>query len=430
MDWSRAHDLGALRHNGVVMSDSAAPHRSKQGATTTATMRQRHRSEVLTEILVTGTTTRAELSNSVGLSSASITNIVAGLIREGVVAELDSRTSGGGRPVTILGPDPRGAYALGADVGERGVAVELFNLNMQVVDREEVDTDHTESAHRIVEDITFAVAALRERHGELWPRITGLGLALPGPVEVSDDGSQTLYAQSLGWPPVPVGDFATTNLRVFADNGAKAQARAEMWFGAARGAKHAVVALLGRGIGFGTIADGTLHFGAHSSAGEWGHSVIRLGGRPCRCGNNGCIEAYAGADAILEEWQRQGGEPQGTGWDSMVALLDAAAAGDAAAHSVMSDVIEVVGAGLGGLVNLLNPERIVIGGWVGMLLMDRYERALRAAMEAHSLTRPASQTSLVSSQFRGDAVALGAALLAFEPLLDGSYRSVREPPRG
>ncbi|PKQ27126.1 MAG: ROK-family transcriptional regulator [Actinobacteria bacterium HGW-Actinobacteria-4] len=394
-------------------------------------MRQQHRTAVLTEILLAGTTTRADLMRIVGLSSASITNIVGDLIAEGVVAEVGSRSSSGGRPVAVLGPHPQGAYALGADVGERGVAVELFDLSMRVIDREEVEGDHTEPVSRIIDDISIAVAALRERHHDIWPRLTGLGLALPGPVEVNADGSQTLHAQSLGWPAVPVGHFAAMNLPVFADNGAKAQARAEMWFGAARGAEHAVVALFGRGVGMGTIIDGALHRGAHSSAGEWGHVSIRPGGRECRCGNLGCIEAYAGADAILEEWERRGGPPQqSSGWDSMVALLDAAATGDNEAAGVVNDVVDVIGAGLGGLINLLNPERVVVGGWVGMLLMDRCQQALRSAMDAYSLTRPASQATLVPSHFRGDAIALGAAILAFEPLLDGSYRSRRHHVAG
>ncbi|WP_084075280.1 ROK family transcriptional regulator [Demequina sp. NBRC 110052] len=407
------------------MPDPKTLRRTNTKSATTATLRQRHRAQVLTEILLAQRTTRAELAEQTGLSVASITSLVAGLIADGVVAEVGSLASRGGRPVTLLAPDPDGAYALGADVGERGVAVELFDLSMEVLDREEVEADESEPVNRIVDDIDTAVSALRSRHASRWERVTGLGLALPGPVEISEDGSQTLYAQSLGWDPVPVGSLASTDLRVFADNGAKAQARAEMWFGSARGAEHAIVALLGRGVGLGVIVEGQIHRGTHSSAGEWGHTTIRPGGRRCRCGNLGCLEAYAGADAILQAWVDVGGVPSGSGWEAITALLDAADAGDAAARSVVDDVLLVVGASLGGLVNLLNPEKVVLGGWVGMLLMSRYEERIREALDAHSLARPAGQAVLAQSTFQGDAVALGAAILALEPLLDGTFAQPR-----
>ena len=406
------------------MPDPSPLRRTIAGAATTAGLRQRNRAQVLTEILLSGTTTRADLGELTGLSGASITNIVGELIAEGVVAEIGQKASSGGRPMAILQAVPHGAFSLGADVGERGVAVELFDLTMTVIDREEVEADTSEPVANIVRDLDHAVQALRARHLDKWGKVTGLGLALPGPVEISADGAQTLYAQSMGWPAVPVGELATSDLPVFADNGAKAQARAEWWFGAARGATHAVVALLGRGVGLGLIVDGHIHRGAHSSAGEWGHLTIRPGGRKCRCGNLGCIEAYVGADALLEAWQAAGGEPSGTGWESVTQLLDASDAGVPAARWIVEDAIDVIGAGLGGLVNLLNPERAVLGGWVGMLLMDRYASQIRASLEKHALARPASQVDLVPGAFRGDAVALGAAILALEPLIDGSHKAV------
>jgi predicted NBD/HSP70 family sugar kinase len=206
------------------------------------------------------------------------------------------------------------------------------------------------------------------------------------------------------------------DLPVFAENGAKTQARAELWYGAARGIDHAVVALLGRGVGLGVISDGALAHGAFSSAGEWGHTKIVVGGARCRCGQNGCVEAYLGADAILAEWQIRGGSFEGSGWQAIGALL-AAADSDTDARAVVDGVVEALGAALG-VVNLTNPERIVVGGWVGMRLMEHGSARIADAVRRNCLTRLGTQFEIVPASFGGDTVALGSALMPITALID------------
>jgi predicted NBD/HSP70 family sugar kinase len=168
------------------------------------------------------------------------------------------------------------------------------------------------------------------------------------------------------------------------------------------------------------VNEASLLRGSRSSASEWGHVPIRPGGKTCRCGRRGCIEAYIGADAILDAWREGGADVTGSGWEAMTALLDAAARGEAPAQAVVDDVVLVLGAGLGGLVNLHNPERVVLGGWVGMLLMTHYADRIASSMIEHSLRRPGSQVTLVPAAFGGDSVALGAAILALEALIHGT----------
>jgi len=192
--------------------------------------------------------------------------------------------------------------------------------------------------------------------------LLGIGLGLPGVVEDAPNGGQVLYAQSLGWAPLPVSSLCDVGIPVLAENGAKMQTRAELWFGNARGTAHALVALLGRGVGLGLVSNGQVMHGSHSSAGEWGHMVIERGGRLCRCGNRGCVEAYIGADAILEAWRASGASFEGTGWRAIGELISAAREGDAAASAVVDDTVDCLGAALGGMVNLTGPQRIIIGG--------------------------------------------------------------------
>jgi predicted NBD/HSP70 family sugar kinase len=251
----------------------------------------------------------------------------------------------------------------------------------------------------------------------VWPSLVGIGLGLPGVVETGADGEQTLYAQSLGWGPVPVSDLVHAEGAVFAENGAKTQAMAELWFGAARGVEHALVVLLGRGVGLGIIADGRLQHGATSSAAEWGHTKVVRGGALCRCGDRGCVEAYVGADAILQAWRETGAQFEGTGWRAIGDLLDAAESGEPGAVRVVDDVVCTLGAALGGLVNLTDPQRIIVGGWVGLRLMEHLGPRIAEATRANALALFGARIDLVASAFGGDTVALGAAIMPLESLV-------------
>ncbi|MGP4100864.1 ROK family protein [Nonomuraea sp. KM90] len=382
------------------------------------TLRQRNRALALKHVILAQETTRAAIAQETGLSAASAANLVTDLITAGLVEERGSISSRGGRPITLIGPRAESAITIGADIGERGVAVEMFDLAVNRIDREFRGGAKEEEPERIGADLQEALVALRERNANRWPTLLGVGLGLPGVVETAPDGGQTLYAQSLGWPPVPVSALCDVgHVPVLAENGAKMQARAEHWFGNARGAAHALIALLGRGVGLGIVSDGQLLSGAHSSAGEWGHTVIERGGRVCRCGNRGCVEAYLGSDAILSAWRARGGVFEGTGWGAVGKLIADAHAGDPVAGEIVGDVVDCLGAALGGLVNLTGPQRIVIGGWVGLRLMESLGERITEATRRHSLARPGGQFELLVARFGGDAVATGSALLPLEALI-------------
>lgn len=390
---------------------------------TVTTLRARNRAVALKQIILAGQTTRATIAHECGVSLASATNLVAELIGEGLVIEAGSMASRGGRPITIIEPRPEGAYLIGADIGERGVAIELFDLSMARVDREFRGGRELENPATIAQDLNEGLNALRDRNPAEWASIVGIGLGLPGIVESGPDGRQVLYAQSLGWPATPIADLIKHDVAVYADNGAKTQANAELWFGAARGVEHALVVLLGRGVGLGVVANGKIQRGSTSSAGEWGHLKIERGGRPCRCGGRGCIEAYIGADAILTAWSDVGGRFSGSGWGALGELIAAAAAGDSSAVLVLDEVVRTLGAGLGGLVNLTNPQRVVIGGWVGLRLMETLGDRIEAEIRDNALVRPGGQFELLASTFGGDTVALGAAIMPLEMLLQASRAS-------
>ena len=234
-------------------------------------LRQRNRAAVLRHVVLSPETTRARVGVACHLSNASVSNVVGDLIRDGLVEEIGSLPSDGGRPIARLRVVPDGGYLLGADVGEHGVTVEIFDLTLRRLDRvfRSMPTKAS-SPGRTGRALSDAVASILEANPDPARSLIGIGLGVPGIVDAFG-GTTTIYAQSLGWKPVLLSEFLSeTDVPVFADNGAKTSALAEMWLGAARGVEHAAVVLVGRGIGAGIVSGGRLLRGLSSSAGEWG----------------------------------------------------------------------------------------------------------------------------------------------------------------
>ncbi|MFG1817454.1 ROK family transcriptional regulator [Kribbella sp. NPDC049174] len=382
--------------------------------TTVRDMRRSNRSALLTTIYRDGPLSRHELGHRTSLSAASVSNLVSELIAEGVVEEAGSVDSEGGRPRILLRVSPTFRYVVGAEVGETRVRVELFDLAMKVLASVDYPIDAPQPSV-VVKHVLEGLAAVVASSGVRSELILGLGVAVAGVVE----GNAVVDAQTLGWDAVPLRQMLAegTEVPIQVDNGANMLGQAEMWFGAGRGATDAVVALIGSGVGAALVADGSSYRGTRSSAGEWGHMTIAYGGRRCRCGAFGCLEAYVGAEAVLERYREAGGALAATDEEAaFVELLDAVGTSEVAA-TIVDDTIGYLAAGVANLVNLVNPERIVLGGWAGLLLGERYLPRLREAVGEHALRQPYAQVSIELCKLGRDAVALGAATLPLLQLL-------------
>jgi predicted NBD/HSP70 family sugar kinase len=354
------------------------------------------------------------------LSPASVTNVVRELLNEGIVIEAGSVDSDGGRPRIMLEVNPDHGYVIGADVGETRVRVELFDLAMR--ERAKADYPLNPMEHDVdvvVEGILSGLNSVLTESGIDPAAILGVGVGIAGIIERRPEA--LVHGQTYGWEAVPLERLlrAGTDLPLYIENGAKTMGQAELWFGAGRGARNAVVALIGSGVGASLISGGTTYRGATSSAAEWGHTTIMFGGRQCRCGSAGCLEAYVGAPAILE---RYGRSTAGNDQESALAALVDAADSTPLAAAILDETADYLGAGLAGLINLCNPERVILGGWAGLLLGRRLLPAIRESARRHSLRHPFAATSLELGQLGPEAVALGAATLPVEAFLNGSTR--------
>jgi predicted NBD/HSP70 family sugar kinase len=378
-------------------------------------LRRDNRYVLLASLFFAQPRTRQELGEATGLSPGSISNVTRSLIREGIVVEAGSVDPDGGRPRALLQINPDHGYLIGVDVGETRVLVELFDLMM--TERAKADLSLLPRQHDIgviIDAVVAGVDAVLASAGVDRSRVLGVGVAVPGVVEYGAEA--VVHAQTFGWESAPLEHLlrSATGLPLDIDNSAKTMGQAEMWFGAGRGTQHAVVCLIGSGVGASIITNGHTQRGSSSSAGEWGHTIVAVGGRPCRCGSRGCLEAYAGAGAILD---RCGLRPPVDDLEPALGALLNSYGTSPEATKVLDDTALYIGAGLANLINMFNPERIVLGGWAGLLFGERLLPAIRSAARQHSLRHPFAGLSIELGRLGPDAVALGAASLPLERIL-------------
>lgn len=390
--------------------------------TTVRDLRRHNRSLLLSKLYFDGPLSRHELSGLTGLSAATVSNVTAELGEERLITEAGLVESDGGRPRVLLRVDPAYGHVAGVDIGETGVKVELFDLTMNRL----ATVEHPLASPRpdAAAAVTQVASGIREVIAESGideATVLGVGVGVPGTVE--QGAALRVHAPTIGWKEVPLTDLLRAEgvgLPLFVDNGAKTQGQGEMWFGAGRGARHAVIVLIGSGVGAAVVTDGTTYRGSTSSAGEWGHTTIVYGGQECRCGSRGCLESYVGAEGVLSRYRKARGGKSTTGEDEQTqfaALLGSAGKSKAAAK-VLEETAGYLGAGIGNLINLFNPERIVLGGWAGLALGEEYLPEIRRVAGAHALAHVFDQTEISLGQLGPDAVAIGAATLPVADLLD------------
>ena len=392
---------------------------------TTRDLRRGNRATVLRRLYLAGASSRLDLAANTMLSPATVGNVISEMLRERIVVETGQVESEGGRPAVLVEVNPKHAAVVGVDVGETGTAIELFDLTLHKLAAAHKPLHlPRESPASIVAQIAAGVEEVIKEASVARQHVLGIGVGVPG--VVVHDGDDFVHAPSLAWDKVPLLQLlqASISIPVILDNGAKTMGQAEMWFGAGRDARNLAVVLLGTGVGAALFNDGSLYRGSTSSAGEWGHTSVMVGGRPCRCGAHGCLEAYVGAESILERWVERSRKAPTRRADQETRLKELleAANRDRLAKAILDETAVFLGAGVANLVNLFNPDRIVIGGWVGQLLGPQLLGRVRDAAAAQALRYPFSGVSIELGQLGPDAVAMGAATLVIERFLASGGR--------
>lgn len=310
--------------------------------------------------------------------------------------------------------------AFAADLGGTNLRAALIDEQGQIHFRLRQDTPHTEDPDKIVQAIVAAVRECENHARQSHDSVAAGCVVVPGTVDsLNETVIQAPNIRALDQFPLRSVLQAKLGWQLLLENDANAAAIGEMWLGAGRGFKTIVCITLGTGVGGGLILEGKLWRGADGTAGEFGHAAVEpLGGVLCKCGNEGCLEMYASATAIKrmtnEARPRFTTSPLFAREDFTARdVYDSGVAGDQLALEVFERVATYLGIALASIVNILNPELIIIGGGVanGWRL---FEKQMREEMTRRAFPVPAARVKIVAAECGDDAGLLGAARLAFE----------------
>ena len=379
------------------------------------TVRRANLRSIVRELHGSGTLSRSDLVARTGLTRSAIRALTGELIAGDLATERPATLDGTpGRPSPLVRLDPHGAVVIALEIAVDSLAVAAVGLGGEVFSVERIGLPRGRSS---VADIAAALAELatRVRSGLIdGDSIVGVGVAVVGIVRRSD--GMVALAPNLGWRDEPLGEHLAAALGIDAPiafaNESDLAALAEVRRGAARNVDDVVLICGSVGVGGGLIVGGEPLTGAAGYSGEVGHIPVNPDGLPCRCGSIGCWETEVGGSAIL----RRAGYPPEGGPAALDAVLADAEAGSPTALDAFAETGRWLGIGLAGVINILNPQLVLIGGRFAPSY-PVLRTALEAELDRRVLRASRRLVRVIPATLGVDAPLLGAAELAFEPLL-------------
>ncbi len=383
-----------------------------------------------------GGISRAGLASRLGISRAAITTIVKDLLEQEIIQEGRLRNEGAGRPPIMLQINPQRGYVLGVDMGATHLRLTLANLGARVLQEEEQPFDVTLGPEASLEALNARIAALLAQTGIPIEQVAAIGLGVPGPVR-SQEGMVLAPPIMPGWDRYPIREALETRWQrpVVLNNDAELGALGEWAYGAGRDSQNVAFIKIGTGIGAGFILDNRIYQGANGSAGEIGHITVEEDGPQCLCGNYGCLEALAGGRAIADQARTlalRGLSPQLAHFSSpdeitAQAVAIAARKGDLAAQRIFNRAGKYIGIGIASLVNLFNPEIVIVGGGVaqvGDMLMEPIRQTVRQRALTASTRNLRLSTALLGRRSSSMGAVVQAVTVALHQLAAGTSFSV------
>lgn len=380
--------------------------------------------DALKLIYARGQISRAGLARELDLVPSYVSLIVRKLITSGSVCERGLAPSSGGRPGKLLQINPELAHLVGIDIGTVNCRIAVTDFLGNVLAFKRFRSQAEEGPEPLLRLIHHEIQGYRRE----FPRIMALGVAQSGVIE-RVTGTLLFWPKVGGWHDVPLKAILEREhgLPTIVEDSARTMAVAEQTFGQGRGLANFVHVLVGTGIGSTIFVDGELYIGSSGLAGELGHTTIDENGPLCSCGNRGCLEVYSSGWAIIKRVRAALSDGVTSTLSKVVAehpeelsvemIVSAATSGDRLSQTVLSEAGTHLGTALAGLVNLLNPEKIILGGAVpraaGEMLLDPLLYFLRG----RAFQRSVSATDVVISQLDDKASALGAVVMLAKDLL-------------
>jgi predicted NBD/HSP70 family sugar kinase len=377
-------------------------------------LRERNRETVLEAMRELGVASRAAIARHTGLSRSTVSTLVGELQGAGLVVDREGHEPAdkarGGRPPSLIALDRSAGAAVGIDFGKSHLAVAASDLSHEILaeSRREMPEGYDagsgmEAASDLLDEVLDSAEVERDS-------VIGVGLGLPGPInlETATVGSSAILP---GWVGVRIADEMSERLGlpVQVDNDANLGALSELHWGAGQGSANLAYLKIATGIGAGLVIGGRLFRGSGGTAGEIGHTMIDEAGPICRCGSRGCLETKAAMPAILELLRPSLG-PELTADD----VLERATDGDLGCRRAVGDAGRYIGSALADLCNLINPDRIVVGGSLGAS-GDVLLEPMRESLRHRAIPSAGEDVEIVQGELGDRAELLGTvALVLYE----------------
>lgn len=348
---------------------------------------------ILRTLLHQGATSRVRIAQLTGLSTTTITNLVAELLEQGIVIEEEREPHQGGgvgRPRIPLRLVPSARYAVGVHIGVGNTRVAVADLFGQLQNYLVMSHELQDPAEEVLDRVTDLIEQAIAETGVSRERLVGVGVGASGLVDPQT--GVNVLAPNLNWRNLPIRDILSQRLGVpvYVDNNVRAMALAEAMFGAAQDVDTLAFVYARIGVGAGFVVGGNIYRGSRAGAGEIGHTtIIPTGGVPCRCGNTGCLETLVSEPEIVRLAQALVARHPNSALATKLAnpsklaidqVFEAARAGDKNTQAMLQERAHYMGIALANLVNVVNPDMIIVGGLFAAghdLLLPQVEGTMR-----------------------------------------------------
>ena len=309
---------------------------------------------------------------------------------------------------------------IGIDLGATKIKAGIVSGDGKIIDKTAIRTPVSGGAGAIVDSIAVLMNKLLKAGNKTVQPVKSVGIGIPG---ACNDKGLVYYAPNLFWNNVPLGDLLKekTDIPIFVENDATMAAIGEAECGVAKGISNYVLITLGTGIGSGIIIDSNVHKGSHHIGGEMGHIIVGKNFYDCNCGNNGCLETFSSATALVKYTKKLLADSG----DSLILekidnnmelpdaklIFDCAKEGDSVANKAVDRLVKYLAIGIGNIINILDPEMIIIGGGIskaGNYLIDKLKKEVPKNIWLKSM----NLTTIAQAGLGNDAGIIGSAMYA------------------
>ena len=376
-----------------------------------------NRSLLLKSLRREGVCSRAHLASLTGLKQATVTNIMKDFLNWGIVKEVGFLNGSKGRRSIGVSINPDGYRVIGVRLARKHYSVGLFDLTGKQIVKERVDFEPEKQpgAEEILNQIVGRMRLLIQQYGK--DSVLAAGLAVPGPF-IAKKSRIALITGADIWKDIELRAFfeREMDIPVFLEHNANAGAYAHMWD--LKEAYHddiLVYIAAGQGIGAGIVMNGRIYEGAQGTSGEIGHMTIDRNGKPCACGNRGCLERYASSLELLKTVYGERAGMEGCNFEDLEQQIRS---GDTAYTEHYCRACESLGVGIINIVNVINPDRIIIGDDMARPNPELMEKTVRETVQKGILPDVFDELTLSISAYQGDPILTGAAIVAIDRVFD------------